>query len=60
VLNAPDAVQQEAAALACSQCPLPQAQELLARHPNLQSSIEQGRLTWSSFSQNRLLAFIQP
>ncbi len=54
VLTAPDSAQQEAAALACSQCPLPQAQELLARHPDLQSSINQGRLTWSSFSHNRL------
>lgn len=54
VLNSPDLAQQEAAALACSQCPLPQAQELLARQPNLQSAITQGSLTWSSFSYNRL------
>lgn len=53
-LSDPDSAQQEAAALACSQCPLPQAQELLARHPDLQSSINQGSLTWSSFSYNRL------
>lgn len=54
VLSDPDSAQQEAAALACSQCPLPQAQELLARHPDLQSSINQGSLTWSSFSYNQL------
>lgn len=56
VLTAPDSAQQEAAALACAQCPLPQAQELLARYPDLQSSINQGRLTWSSFSHKRLAA----
>lgn len=55
VLSDPDLAQQEAAALACSECPLPQAQELLARYPELQSSIHQGRLTWSSFSYNRLV-----
>lgn len=54
MLTDPDSAQQEAAALACSQCPLPQAQELLARHPDLQLSINQGSLTWSSFSHNRL------
>lgn len=54
VLNSPDLAQQEAAALACSECPLPQAQELLARHPKLQAAITQGCLTWSSFSYNRL------
>lgn len=57
VLSDPDSAQQEAAALACSECPLPQAQELLACHPKLQSSIHQGRLTWSSFSYNRLVAY---
>ncbi|MBW4636723.1 MAG: EboA family metabolite traffic protein [Gloeocapsa sp. UFS-A4-WI-NPMV-4B04] len=55
VLQEPDLVQQEAAALACSQCPLAQAQELLARYPQLQLAITQGSLTWSSFSYNRLI-----
>lgn len=55
VLQEPDLVQEEAAALACSQCPLPQAQELLARYPELQLAITQGSLTWSSFSYNRLI-----
>ena len=50
-----DLVQQEAAALACSQCPLHQAQELLARYPQLQLAITQGSLNWSSFSYNRLI-----
>lgn len=52
-----DLIQQEAAALACSQCPLPQAQELLACYPQLQLAITQGSLTWSSFSYNRLIDF---
>lgn len=56
VLNHPDLAQQEAAALACSQSPLPQAQELLARYPRLQLAITQGYLSWSSFSYKRLTA----
>lgn len=52
VLSDSDPAQQEAAALACSECPLPQAQELLARYPELQSSINQGHLTWGSFGYN--------
>lgn len=56
VLQEPDLVQQKAAALACSQCPLPQAQELLARYPELELAITQGNLTWSSFSYNQLIA----
>ncbi|MEG5054998.1 MULTISPECIES: EboA family metabolite traffic protein [unclassified Microcoleus] len=50
VLNQPDVVQQEAAALACSQSTLPQAQALLARRPDLRSLIEQGDLTWRSLT----------
>lgn len=55
VLQEPDVVQQKAAALACSECPLPEAQELLARYPELQSAITQNNLRWSSFSYNRLI-----
>ena len=44
----PDPLQQAAAALACALCSLPQAQDLLARYPELQASIQSGRLTWSS------------
>jgi len=54
VLTEDDIIQQEAAALACAQSPLPQAQELLARYPNLQAAIHHGNLTWSSFSRDRL------
>lgn len=48
VLAEPDATQQAAAALACSQCELPQAQQLLARYPELQAAIGSGSLTWGS------------
>jgi hypothetical protein len=54
VFNQSDVVQQEAAALACSQSTLPQAQALLARRPDLHSLIEEGHLTWTSFSEDRL------
>lgn len=56
VINHPDAAQQAAGALACSQSSLPQAQALLARHPHLHTLIQEGSLTWSSFSQHRLAA----
>ncbi|MUL35646.1 EboA family metabolite traffic protein [Gloeocapsopsis dulcis] len=56
VLRADDIVQQEAAALACAQSPLPQAQELLAHYPDLQAAIHRGDLTWSSFNRDRLSA----
>jgi len=46
--------EQEAAALACAQSPLPEAQVLLSLYPDLQSSIQQGKLTWSSLSRDRL------
>lgn len=42
---------QAAAALACAECPLPQAEALLARYPDLQASIQSGLLTWNSLSQ---------
>lgn len=54
VLNDADLAQQEAAALACSECSLLKAQELLACKPQLHSSINLGHLTWSSFSNKRL------
>ena len=47
----PEPTQQAAAALACSQFPLPQAQTLLARYPDLQTSIQAGRLTWSTLAK---------
>lgn len=48
-LKDPDPIQQAAAALACADCPLPQAQVLLANYPDLQASIHSGILTWSNF-----------
>jgi hypothetical protein len=49
VLASDDIAEQEAAALACAESSLPEAQALLSRYPDLQSSIQQGNLTWSSF-----------
>lgn len=45
-----DPIGQAAVALACAECPLPQAQTILARYPNLQASIQSGKLTWNSLS----------
>lgn len=50
VIHSHNPVEQAAAALACADCPLPQAQELLARYPNLQAEIQSGRLNWLSVS----------
>ena len=49
VLADGDTVSQAAAALACAESPLPEAQALLSRYPDLHSSIQQGDLSWSSF-----------
>ncbi len=54
VFNEPDAVQQEAVALACSQSPSPQVQALLEYRPDLHVLIQENRLTWDSFSHKRL------
>lgn len=48
VITDPDPIQQAAAALACSECPLPDAQAVLARRHDLQADIEAGRLTWKT------------
>ncbi|MBD2339546.1 EboA family metabolite traffic protein [Calothrix sp. FACHB-156] len=47
-------VEKQAAALACSESPLPEAQALLSLYPNLQSAIAEGELTWSNFSRDRV------
>ncbi|WP_193198539.1 EboA family metabolite traffic protein [Nostoc sp. MG11] len=57
VLANGDTVEQEAAALACAQSPLPEAQALLSRYPDLQTSVQKGHLTWSSFSRDRLFVY---
>ena len=44
-------LQQSAAAIACAESPLPQAQALLARYPDLQAQIHTGHLTWNSLMQ---------
>ncbi|MGF1672952.1 MAG: EboA family metabolite traffic protein [Rivularia sp. (in: cyanobacteria)] len=41
-------LERTAAALACSECPLPQAQFLLAQYPELEADIQAGRLTWKN------------
>lgn len=51
VLNEPDAAQQQAAALACSQSPSPEVQALLEKRPDLEALIQEGTLTWGSFSR---------
>ncbi|ARV62697.1 hypothetical protein BZZ01_32295 [Nostocales cyanobacterium HT-58-2] len=46
----PDPVRQAAAVIATAECPLPEAQQLLARYPILQAQIQAGHLTWNSLS----------
>lgn len=48
----PDPAQQAAAALACADCSLPQAQDILARYPHLQVSIGAGSLTWEQLAKS--------
>ncbi|MDF2387878.1 EboA family metabolite traffic protein [Nostoc ellipsosporum NOK] len=50
VLADGDTASQAAAALACAESPLPEAQALLSRYPDLHSSIQRGDLSWSSLS----------
>ncbi|MGB3635972.1 MAG: EboA family metabolite traffic protein [Rivularia sp. (in: cyanobacteria)] len=41
-------LERTAAALACADCPLPQAQEILTRYSDLQNDIQAGKLTWKN------------
>ncbi|MBF2017692.1 MAG: EboA family metabolite traffic protein [Rivularia sp. T60_A2020_040] len=41
-------LERTAAALACAECPLPQAPFLLAQYPELEADIQAGRLTWKN------------
>ncbi|WP_392531675.1 EboA family metabolite traffic protein [Nostoc sp. C117] len=52
VLATGDIAEKEAAALACAESSLPKAQALLSHYPDLHSSIQQGNLTWNSFSRD--------
>ncbi|MEC4986042.1 MAG: EboA family metabolite traffic protein [Oscillatoria sp. PMC 1068.18] len=52
----PDPIQQQAAAIACSQSNSAAAQAILARHPELKQAIATGSLTWESFTQKHLTA----
>ncbi|MDF5708889.1 MAG: EboA family metabolite traffic protein [Nostoc sp. S4] len=53
VLANGDIAEQQAAALACAESSLPEAQALLSHYPDLESSIEHGNLTWSNFRRER-------
>lgn len=55
VFRHPDPAQKEAAALALSQAPLPEAKQLLRAFPDLLDRIESGELTWQSHAQAYLL-----
>lgn len=54
VLEDSDPVQQEAGALALAQSPAAGAADLLATRPALQSRIQNGELTWHTFSATHL------
>ncbi|NJM18056.1 MAG: EboA family metabolite traffic protein [Richelia sp. RM2_1_2] len=41
-------LERTSAALACAECPLPQAQDILAQYPELQADIQAGKLTWKN------------
>ncbi|MBO3458959.1 EboA family metabolite traffic protein [Aetokthonos hydrillicola Thurmond2011] len=45
-------IEQAAAALACAECPLPEAQKLLSNYPDLQAEIHAGSLSWNSLVYN--------
>lgn len=51
-----DPVEREAAALALSDSPAPEAEELLGAHPEVVREIENGELTWTNFSRQRIEA----
>jgi hypothetical protein len=41
-------LERTAAALACADCTLPQAEDILAQYPDLQNDIQAGKLTWKN------------
>ncbi|MBH8571626.1 EboA family metabolite traffic protein [Nostocaceae cyanobacterium CENA369] len=53
VLANGDITSQAAAALACAESPVPEAQTLLSRYPDLHSAIQRGDLSWSSLNCDR-------
>jgi hypothetical protein len=48
VLSASDPGEKAAAALACADCSLPQAQDLLKQYPDFFAAIKSGNLTWKN------------
>jgi len=41
-------LERKAAALACAECSLPQAKDILTQYPDLQADIQAGKLTWEN------------
>ncbi|NEM99153.1 EboA domain-containing protein [Pontibacter burrus] len=56
IFTSENEVEQEAAALACSQSNYPEAQALLEEHPLLKHKIAEGQLDWSQISQKAIMA----
>jgi hypothetical protein len=52
LFTSPEPVQQQAAALALSESPLPEAQELLHQHPELHQAIRAGQISWQTIGEN--------
>ncbi len=51
IYNSPDAIEREAAALACYESDYPAAKELLNQNNSLKSQIESGQLSWDTLSK---------
>lgn len=55
VLESDDEKEQEAAALALAQSPDERAEQILSEEPELREAVRDGDLTWSAFTQQRLV-----
>ena len=51
ILASSEPVERAAVALACDRCSLPEARSLLSTYPDLQESINSGKLTWKSIAR---------
>ena len=56
ILAKSESCERLAVALACYECSLPQAQSLLEKYPNLQKSIDSGKLSWSNITDDLAVA----
>ncbi|GEO05312.1 hypothetical protein AAE02nite_29760 [Adhaeribacter aerolatus] len=52
LLQSPEEIQHQAAALALSESNLPEARELLAKQPNLTAAIQAGNITWQTIGES--------